>query len=276
MEKTKKFLNLKLILALAVAGVFANCPGALAADYGTEITIYDGIGSNGSGIYKEDNEAEPGMVQSQVWDLEGFFLKNKALTIVGGYNFYTGYNGMDAGDIFVDIDGDAVFSPNVIPGYNYNPGYNQISNSLLKYDYVLDINWGLSTYDIVKLNTNSMLMNTLYGEAHNKASNPWIYMSGGDVISSASFLDYGKVSQNDTGLLGWNGNNKHFAATFNIDEINMSNGALFHNTMECGNDNLLGMAEPIVETPVPEPSTMLLGALAFAGMAFKRRNANRL
>ncbi len=30
------------------------------------------------------------MVLSQAWDLEGFFLNGKILTIVGGYNFYTG------------------------------------------------------------------------------------------------------------------------------------------------------------------------------------------
>jgi len=269
-EKARKFTLVK-ILSILFMGAFMCSSSAFAANFGKEITIYDGIGSNGSGSYQEDNEAEPGMVQSQNWDLEGFFINNKALTIVGGYNFYTGQDGIKAGDIFIDTNRDAVYSPNVIPGYNYNPGYNLVSNNLFKYDYVLHINWSTGSYDIIKLDGNSILKDTLYGEAYNKGSNPWIYVSGGNVISTQSFNNYGKTSQSDTGYLGWAGNNNHYAATFNLDGVDMSSGALFHNTMECGNDNLLGLAGPV---PTPEPSSMILGLLSFSGLfGIKRRKA---
>ncbi len=51
---------------------------------------------------------------------------------------------MKAGDIFIDTNGDAVYSPNTIPGFDYNPGYKEVSNGLFKYDYVLDINWAVA------------------------------------------------------------------------------------------------------------------------------------
>lgn len=262
------------VAALVLASIGTCMIGVGSADaspYGTEITIYDGIGTNGQGLYKEDNEAEPGMVQSQKWDLEGFFLQGSKLTIAGGYNFYAGqWDGsktIKAGDIFIDTNGDAIYSPNTIPGFNYNPGYKEVSNGLFKYDYVLDIDWAAGTYDVVKLNSDSMLKDTEYGASYNTASNPWIYLNGGRVISSGSFTTYDKASQSDTGFLGWNGDNNHYVATFDISAIDLSNGAVFHNTMECGNDNLLGRA-----APVPEPSTLVLlgGGLLGAGLIRRR------
>ena len=94
MKTLKPTLSAKLtVTALAFASactlLFA-AGNALATPYGTEITIYDGRTPDGQGSAKEDNETESGMVQSQAWDLEGFFIDGKKLTIVGGYNFYTG------------------------------------------------------------------------------------------------------------------------------------------------------------------------------------------
>jgi len=270
-----KTLRLTLATKIAVAA-FVLAAGtcmfgigsANAGPYGTEITKYDGLSPNGLGAAKEDNEAESGMVQSQAWDLEGFFLKGKSLTIAGGYNFYTGQENMKAGDIFIDTNGDAVYAPNTIPGYDYNPGYKTVSNGLFKYDYVLDINWSAGTFDIVKLTDSSVLKDTEYGAQYNQASNPWIYLSGGSVIGGGNFNTYGKASQNDTGFLGWNADDKHFVASFDISAINLDNGALFHNTMECGNDNLIGA--------VPEPGTMMLLGMGMLGLAvYGKRRMNK-
>jgi len=277
-----KTLRLTLATKIAVAAFVLAAGSCLfvagsveAGFYGTEITKYDGLTPNGLGAAKEDNETENGMVQSQAWDLEGFFLQGKSLTIAGGYNFYTGKDGMDAGDIFIDTNGDAVYAPNTIPGYNYNPGYKTVSNSYFNYDYVLDINWAGGTFNIVKLNTDSTLQDTEYGEQYNKASNPWIFVSGGTVINGTTpigFNTYGKASVGNTGFNDWSGDGAglHYVATFDISAIgsDLNNNLLFHNTMECGNDNLIGA--------VPEPGTMMLLGMGMLGLAvYGKRRMNK-
>lgn len=269
-------------LLLAVACTFFFSAGsAHATPYGTEITKYDGIGTYVPGTANEDNEAEPGMVQSQAWDLEGFFLNGKSLTIAGGYNFYMGEKDgsktMKAGDIFIDTNGDAVYSPNTIPGFDYSPGYKEVSNGLFKYDYVLDIDWAGGTFDIVQLNNTSILKDSEYGAQYNKPSNPWIFMSGGTVMNGSNpltFNTYDKASQDNTGFSGWGGNNNHYVATFDISAITFGSGpsgTVFHNTMECGNDNLIGQA-----APVPEPGTMALLGFGMLGLAiYGKRRMNK-
>jgi len=263
-------------LAIASAGTLLLSAGsASATSYGTNITRDDGVGTNGIAPLHEDNEAEPGMAQSQAWDLEGFFLDStrKNLTIVSGYNVYTGKETMDAGDIFIDTNGDVVISPNSIAGPLSS--YQDVSNSLFRYEYVLDVNWTEGTFDIIQLDGNSQLEIGRYGDVHNLPSNPWMYLSGGIVIGGGTFNDYNKASQDQTstgtGLQGWDGDNNHFVATFDITGIDLSGGGLFHNTMECGNDNLIGKV-----APVPEPATMLLFGTGIAGLvgSLRRRRNN--
>ena len=85
---------------------------------GMNITIFDNRpGNGGAGVGLEDQETEPGMINNQSWDLEGFFLNNSILTMAGGYDFKVGCWGVQSGDIFIDIDEDTWFDHCLQCGY---------------------------------------------------------------------------------------------------------------------------------------------------------------
>lgn len=263
-------------LVVAALGTFVSGVGSVhAATYGTNITIWDGVGVGSKLNPSEDNEAEPGMVQSQAWDLEAFFLKGNALSLVGGYNFYKGKDSMYMGDIFIDTDGDAVYSPNFIGGGPYS-SRQSVSNSLFKFDYVLDVAWtntGDVKYNIIGLSSTSTLSLGYYGSQYNLPSNPWRYVYNSNDRQIATGLlvtDYGKASQDDTGMSGWagtDGASEHYVATFDLSSIDLSRGAVFHTTMECGNDNLLG------KVPDGAHTLFLLSGVLAALAAVRRRVA---
>ena len=69
------------------------------------------------------------------------------------------------------------------------------------------------------------------------------------------------------------GGGTHYVATFDLSKLDLSKGALFHNTMECGNDNILGQSGPI---PTPEPGTMMLLGFGMLGLAvYGKRRMNK-
>ncbi|MHB8764076.1 MAG: hypothetical protein ACYDA8_07030, partial [Deferrisomatales bacterium] len=105
------------------AGVLTLLGGAAFAGttpFGANITIPDTMTSGATTGWHasavtpndpggEDQEVEPGCVGGQVWDLEGFFLRGTTLTAVGGFPFRSGHDGVASGDLFLDVDGNAVF-----------------------------------------------------------------------------------------------------------------------------------------------------------------------
>lgn len=179
------------------------------------ITINDGVGI-GNGWYSasnENQEVEPNNIASQIWDMESFNIDllsggSVKLTMIGGYNFTTpvGLDGFRPGDLFIDHNGD------------------------LNYDYVAVIGNAPNSYDVYTLGTT---YSVFYGQ--NSASNPWRYNSGGTLAFSNQQITYSSFSDVE-GI--------HYQASLNMNWLfsSITNGSVvtFHNTMECGNDNLMG------------------------------------
>lgn len=237
----------------ALLGLAAGSASALPL--GTNITISDlnSTSKSWEGNY-EDNETEPGTIHNQTWDLEGMYLSGNKLTLVGGYDFKNGttYGGHNyaSGDVFIDVNGDAVYGS----AANGGSGLNGITNQLYGYDYALHLNYQAMTYDVIDLHANGgALVNRVADIA---ASNPWQYvLGGGTVDSGVGFNYYSGLSNADVGgLLG----TTHYAITVDLGFLSGVD-ATIHYTMECGNDDLMGRAH------LPDAAStavMLCGALA--------------
>ncbi len=261
------------LLSAVIPAVALSAATAAAIPLGTNITISD-QNFRGTGWYsdREDNETEtnPDTLQGQHWDLEGMFMDGTNLTLVGGYDFkngvtYSNYN-YRSGDIFIDLDGDAVFGN----AANGGSGVGGTTTQLFGYDLVLDLDFTSMTFDVLELGAGTVL-----NRGRDVASsNPWRLQSGGSAVSGLqdlSFSYFSGLSNADVGgLLGYNGNNLHHAITLDTSFLDGA-GATFHYTMECGNDNLMGQTSSV---PDGGATALMLGA-ALVGMVGLRRRARR-
>ena len=253
-------MEARILIACAatlVAGSLMNSV-SFAVPLGANITISDRV-YTGTGWYsnREDQETEPGTVTTQTWDLEGFYLSGSQLTMVGGFDFKNGvWHGGDfygSGDIFVDIDGDAVFGP---PAEGTGSGNGPTMNRF-GYEYAIRLNFPSMTYSVFQLTAGSTVLTTV-GENINQESNPWRYDQGGTLLAGYENLaltySSGLSDAAVGGLLG---------GTHNLLTVDLSfasgSDVTTHFTMACGNDNLMG------STHVPEAGSTIL--YLFCGVA---------
>jgi hypothetical protein len=258
---------MKQMIPLTAAVLLSLCLStqALAYNFGIDITISDANHAAGTSWYgdHEDQEVEPGMLANQHWDLEGFFLDRTNLTLIGGYDFLNGQDGIFPGDIFLDIDHDAVFGDI----HGAQNGNRTVKNSF-GYDYALDLDFEDLTFVAYAIDDTAMVETAFYKQ--NQGSSPWRYVSGGTLVTPEpiGIVYRSGLADGDTGLLG----GFHNAVTLDLSFLNdLHHGTHFisHFTMGCGNDNLMGEGA----LPAPEPATILLigcGLLGFASIVRRK------
>lgn len=269
--------KLNKVIPGVAAAVVALAFGTSSAQ-ALNITIADGNLGTGSGFSGgprgqggEDNVTQFGMVQSQAWDLEAFTLNGSKLKVYSGFNLLGGEQGYALGDIFIDVNGNAKYGA-AAAGLS--------SNADLKYDYVIHFNSrsgqsiGSGGYGVFRLTEDSSVALNQVGVPANAngGSNPFAYVSGGTQIGSGNMSvvtdsAYSITLEDGTTVTG---------GTHYIGELDLSflagttTDVLFHLTLGCGNDNLVGKTSGGFDRVPDGGSTLMLLGFGMSGLAMAR------
>jgi hypothetical protein len=283
--------SLAFTAAALLIFAFLGISRAQANNYGTNITIYDTMVSGsyppGSWYNKgnttpgggEDQEVEPGMATGQAWDLEGFYLNNTTLTMIGGYNFKDGviYKGhkYTTGDLFIAKGVTpplfGVTAPDITP--------NSTVNNVFGYDYVIHFNFTHHNYTFTIYAIGDTAKVKTVTEGANDGSSPWKYVSGGTLLGSGSLSYAGPLTnaQVNANISHPEGGPDlqggcHYVITLDLADLLGEGTYYFHYTYECGNDLLMGQVD-ITGSNVPLPPSLLLlgsGLVGLVGMRWRQ------
>lgn len=250
--------------------VFLVVGNATALSLGTDITVYDGMGS-GTDWHgaQEDQEVEPGMQGRQRWDLEGFYYGGTTLTLVGGFDFLNGetWSGhrYESGDIFLDTDGDSVF------GTSGSGGGNLDVQNTFGYDYVLDLDFATLSYSVYALDAFSSTVTVTFSQ--NDESNPWRYVAldENDPDYIAPLSGYANV-----GLIGyWSGLNDAEVGGLEGDGDTTHNAFAVDLSFLPGDGFLRLISPSSVETTISEAHILFLSRLRSCWSAWGSRVSSR-
>lgn len=284
--------TLRMVFAVGASVVVVSGMAAYS-NYTIWDTLPDNVPLGGpNGVGWENQEVETGCVWGQKWDLEAFLYDQNTgkLKVQGGFDMWNGvqYGSVRyySGDIFIDIDGDAVWGNSI--NFDLSPNdnnYYTVANSAYKWDYAIvfgrvDPGGGVpleggvlnGEYKIYQLSTATDL--EVFFDQNNKA-NPFRVYAGATQTGIS-----GTVSQVLDNPAGYEPADIHYV----LGEINLKplreylirHGVVtqpdwtLHFTEGCGNDLLMGSV-PGPYVPDGGVTLVLLGiSLSALGFASRR------
>jgi hypothetical protein len=255
-------MSIKLVKGMLIATALGVAAQASAMDLGYKATIYDGNGPVG-----EDNEVEPGMLNQQNWDMEGFYYNDTTdvLSMIGGFDVVNGEIDPATGDVVTAGD---IFLSTGTPVYGDIHGQSgpQVVKNTFGYDYVVDVDYAAGTWELLSLDSTADVLTAFMGT--NQGSNPFQYVGNGTATGINGSFSLTTATDAEVGYTG----GTHYVMSIDLSDLaaQTTQDTVFysHFTMGCGNDNLMG------SYMVPEPTTLALFSIGIAGLWFSRRKQN--
>lgn len=274
--------NLKVSLGVAVLSIAAT-----SSMFAKNITINDTQNPNSAGwgggpnVFRgqgnEDNETEPGTIANQGWDLEAFTLNGSSLKVYSGYNLLAGNTPYGLGDLFIGRGNVAKYQAGSYTGAD-SAIAGTLLNSQFSYDYVIHFNSrsgtsiGTGTYDVYKVGAGAKFdVSTFKGLSNPyklQDSSPDAVLVGSGTMSVVVNATASLTLEDGTTVTG----GTHYIGAIDLAasgvKLSSTDDNLFHLTMQCGNDNLIG------RVPDGGMTLVLLGS-SLAGLTFLSRRFGR-